>query len=103
MDQRTWRAILFMMFFAILFNGYNFLHRDEEPSAEISYSRFRHELAADNLKKVEFKGTEASGEFLERIQIVETVQGEENIREVFLFTGYSGHIRAKSYVSVLYA
>jgi cell division protease FtsH len=87
MDPKTWRAILLMIFFMSLFNiTYSFLRSDAKQSAEISYTRFRSELAGDNLKKVRFKGTDASGEFLEKIQVAATVQGEESTREVDSFT-----------------
>jgi cell division protease FtsH len=87
MDQSPWRTILLMMLLVLLVNiGYSFLVRDAEQSAEISYSRFRSELANNNLKKVRFKGAAASGEFLKKIQVVETVQGKEVKREVAAFT-----------------
>jgi len=87
MDQSPWRTILLMMVLVILVNfSYTLLVDDTEQRAEISYSRFRSELAGNNLKKVRFKGTAASGEFLKKIQIVETVQGREVKREVAAFT-----------------
>jgi cell division protease FtsH len=83
MNQSTWRTILLMMVVTILFNfGYNYLRRDAGQSAEISYSRFRSELAGNNLKKVRFKGAAVSGEFLKKVQVAETVQGKEVTRDV---------------------
>lgn len=87
MNQKAWRPFLVMMLFALLFNFfYSYLQHGEEQSAEISYSRFRSELAANNLKKISFKGTDASGEFLQKIQLTEPVQGKEATREVGRFT-----------------
>lgn len=87
MNQSTWRTILLMMLLVILFNiGYSYLSRDAEQSAEISYSRFRSELSGNNLKKVKFKGVAASGEFLKKIQVIETVRGKEVKREAAAFT-----------------
>ncbi|TWJ14315.1 ATP-dependent zinc metalloprotease FtsH [Geobacter argillaceus] len=87
MNQSTWRTILLMMVVTILFNfGYNYLRRDAGQSAEISYSRFRSELAGNNLKKVRFKGAAVSGEFLKKVQVAETVQGKEVTRDVGAFS-----------------
>ncbi len=87
MNQPIWRTILFMMVAATLFNiGYGFLQREAAQHAEISYSRFRSELAENNLKSVRFKGVGASGEFLKKVQVTETVQGREVTREVGAFT-----------------
>ena len=87
MNQSAWRTILFMMLIAVVFNlGYSYLRRDPGQSAEISYSRFRSELAGNNMKTVRFKGLAASGEFLKKIQVTETVQGKEVPREVSAFT-----------------
>ena len=43
-------------------------------------------MPGNNLKKVRFKGTAASGDFLKKIQVSETVQGKEVKREVGAFT-----------------
>ena len=87
MNRPTWRTILLMMLLAILFNiGYSYLLRDAGQIAEISYSRFRSELAGNNLKKIKFKGVAASGEFLKKIKVSESVQGKETVREVGAFT-----------------
>jgi cell division protease FtsH len=87
MNQSIWRTILLMMLLVVLFNiGYSYLARDAEQSAEISYSRFRSELAGNNLKTVRFKGTAASGEFLKKIQVADTVQGKKVKREAAVFT-----------------
>ncbi|HZV82149.1 MAG TPA: ATP-dependent zinc metalloprotease FtsH [Geobacteraceae bacterium] len=87
MNQPIWRTILVMMVAATLFNiAYGLLQREGAQRAEISYSRFRSELAGNNLKTVRFKGVGASGEFLKKVQVTETVQGKEVTREVGAFT-----------------
>lgn len=87
MNQSTWRTLLLMMLIAMLFNiGYSYLQRDAGQTAGISYSRFREELAANNLKKVSFKGVMVNGEFLKNIKVTETVQGKTGTREVDKFT-----------------
>lgn len=87
MNQSPWRTILLMMLLMILFNiGYSYMARDAAQSAEISYSRFRSELAGDNLKNVRFKGLTASGEFVKKVQITHMVQEKKVIREVGAFT-----------------
>ena len=87
MDQSAWRTMLYILSVMMLFNiGYNYLRRDAGETAEISYSRFRDELAGNNLKKIRFKGAEVNGEFLQKIKIAETVQDKEVTREVGTFT-----------------
>ncbi len=87
MNQQSWRPILYLLLAVMLFNlGYGFLRRDAAPTAEISYSRFRSELAGNNLKSITFKGIVASGEFLKKTPVTETVQGKEVTREVEHFT-----------------
>jgi cell division protease FtsH len=76
-----------MMAFALLFSFlYTYLQRGEEQRTDISYSRFRSELADNNVKKVSFKGMDASGEFRQKIQLTETVQGKDATRAVERFT-----------------
>lgn len=87
MNQPTWRPIIIMLLVLVLFNiGYSYLRRYEGQGAAISYSRFRDELSRNNLKTVKFKGVEASGEFLEKIRISETVGGKAVTRDVGAFT-----------------
>ena len=87
MKQPPWRTIVYIMAIAVLFNiGYSYMLRDAGQTVEISYSRFRAELAGNNLKKVSFKGAGVRGEFLHKIKLVETVQGKQITREVAAFT-----------------
>lgn len=87
MNQEYWRTIVLMMFLVVLFNiGYRYLMRDAVQRVEISYSRFRSELAGNNVKTVRFKGTGASGEFLKKIQVDEGTVEKEGAREAVAFT-----------------
>jgi cell division protease FtsH len=87
MNNSNWRVILLVILMVILANiGTSYFLRDTGQSAEISYSRFRSELAGSNLKKVTFKGIAASGEFLKKIKVPETVQGKVGTRETGAFT-----------------
>lgn len=87
MTQLAWRTFLMMMILSLLYSyGVGYLQREAGQIAEISYSRFRSELAGNNLKKVTFKGVDASGEFVKKIKIVETVREKDVTREVGAFT-----------------
>jgi len=87
MGQSVWRPLIVMLLFFLAFNLiYGLMLRKDEKGAAISYSRFRSELAADNLKSATFRGTAVSGEFRARISLKETVQGKEVTREAGSFT-----------------
>lgn len=87
MGQNVWRPLLAMMVFLVVFNlVYGVLYRDGARDAAISYSRFRGELASDNISKITFKGTSVSGEFRMKIKVAESAQGREVEREVSNFT-----------------
>lgn len=74
------------MLFMLLFNAYYaYLAQQELQSAEISYSRFRSELTADNIKKINIKGTAISGEFRTKTKVSEQVQGKAVVHEVSAF------------------
>lgn len=76
-----------MKAFALLFYFlYTYLQRGEEQRADISDSRFRSELADNNVKKVSFKGMDASGECRQKIQLTEPVRGKNATRAVERFT-----------------
>jgi len=87
MGQSVWRPLIIMLMFVVFFNlMYGLLLREGDKGAVISYSRFRAELTADNLKKVTFKGGTVSGEFRNKTKVGEFVQGKEVFREVSNFT-----------------
>ncbi len=87
MGQSLWRPLLLMFILILVFDlFYNMVaQQNAEQSADISYSRFREELAADNIKKVTIKGTALKGEFRKKITFTATVQEKKVAREVPAF------------------
>ncbi len=86
MSQPFWKKLLVIMLAIIVFNGYfAYLTQRGPQSAEISYSRFRCEIAADNVKKISIKGTTVRGEFRAKVKVSEQVQGKTVVREVSAF------------------
>ncbi|MBV5337977.1 MAG: ATP-dependent zinc metalloprotease FtsH [Deltaproteobacteria bacterium] len=87
MSQSFWKQMLVIMLFMILFNGYYaYLAQQNRQSAEISYSRFRSELTADNIKKIRIKGLLIGGEFRAKAKVNEQVQGKSIARDVSAFS-----------------
>jgi cell division protease FtsH len=87
MGQSIWRPLLLMFILVLVFDlFYNMVvQQSAEQGAEISYSRFREELAVDNIKKVTIKGTALKGEFRKKITVTATVQEKKVAREVTSF------------------
>lgn len=88
MGQSIWKPLLLMLVLVLLFDlFYNMIvSQTGEQSAEITYSRFRDELAADNIKQITIKGTSLKGEFRKKAKITQVVQGKEVTREITDFT-----------------
>ena len=87
MAQFPWRLFVIIMLFALLFKAsYSYLLIQDQNSATISYSRFRGELTADNIKKLIIKRASISGEFRTKIKVSEQVSGKEAVREVEAFS-----------------
>jgi cell division protease FtsH len=87
MSQPIWKQLLIIMLVMLLFNAYYaYLAQQGAQSAEISYSRFRSELTADNIKKITVKGTAVRGEFRAKVKVSEQVQGKAVLREVSAFS-----------------
>ena len=88
MGQSILRPLLVMLYFIILFNLlYGVLSRNTSPeSGTISYSRFRQESAADNLKKAVFKRLNITGEFRTKTKISAIQEGKETVREISRFS-----------------
>ena len=86
MSPSIWKQLLIIMLFMFLFNAYYaYLAQEGAQTAEISYSRFRSELAADNIKKIRIKGPIIGGEFRAKTKVSELVQGKIAVREVSSF------------------
>ena len=86
MFQSFWKQLIIILLFVFLFNAYfAYLAQQGTQSAEISYSRFRSELAVDNIRKITIKGTSLKGEFRSKVKVSEQVQGKAEVREVAAF------------------
>jgi cell division protease FtsH len=88
MWQTIWKPLLAMLVLIIVFNYfYNIIARQgESETAEITYSRFKDELAKDNIKKISVKGTAIKGEFRTKARITEEINGKNIVREISQFT-----------------
>jgi cell division protease FtsH len=87
MFQAFWKPLLIIMLFTLLFNAlYVYLVQQGAQTAEISYSRFRSELTADNIKKITIKGPIIGGEFRAKVKVNEQVQGKVVVREINSFS-----------------
>ena len=88
MGQSIWKPLLLMLVLVLMFDlFYNLMAKwTAQEGAEISYSRFREELAADNIKKASIRGFTVKGEFRNRIKITEIVQGKEGVRDIGAFS-----------------
>jgi len=87
MTPSFWKQILFFTLLILLYNAYSvYLVQQGAQTAEISYSRFRSELTADNIKKISIKGPNIGGEFRTKTKVNEQVQGKVAVREVSSFS-----------------
>ncbi len=88
MGQSIWKPLLIMLVLVLFFDlFYNMIMKQAaEEGAEISYSRFKDELGADNVKKISIKGTSVKGEFRAKTKITSVVQGKEVVRDFSNFT-----------------
>jgi cell division protease FtsH len=88
MGQSIWKPLLLMLVMVLLFDlFYNMIaSQTAEQTSEITYSRFREELASDNIKNIAIKGTSIRGEFRNKAKITQVVQAKETVREVSGFT-----------------
>ena len=87
MSPTFWKQMLIIMLCILLFNAYYaYLAQQGAQTAEISYSRFRSELTADNIKKISLKGPIIGGEFRAKVKVSEQAQGKTAVREVGSFS-----------------
>jgi cell division protease FtsH len=87
MFKPFWRQIVIFMLFMFIFNMYYaYLAQQGLQTAEISYTRFRSELTADNIKKIGIRGSVIRGEFRAKIKVSEQRQGKAAVREVSAFS-----------------
>ncbi|HEX5774015.1 MAG TPA: ATP-dependent zinc metalloprotease FtsH [Geomobilimonas sp.] len=88
MGPTFWKPLLIMLVLAVFFNLFYgmILQQTAERGAEISYSRFRQELTADNIGKVTLKGASIKGEFRTKVAVSTMVQGKQTTRQVSAFS-----------------
>lgn len=88
MGQSVWKPMLWMLVLIVAFNFfYTYIARQTvDGGAAISYSRFRGELAADNIKKVTLKGNAISGEFRNKVPITDPAASQQPARETIRFS-----------------
>jgi cell division protease FtsH len=71
MNKYFWRQAVAILVVVVIFN-YLYVKFGEnvpEPTASISYSRFKEELTRDNIEQVLFQGIEIFGEFREQVAL----------------------------------
>ncbi len=68
------------------FSYYLITMRNSTESAEISYSRFKDELAKETIKRVSFKGTSVKGEFRTKVKLPQLSAGKSSFQEVSQFS-----------------
>lgn len=87
MSPSFMKQFLIIMLFILLFETYYvYLAQQGARTAEISYSRFRSELTADNIKKITIKGPIIGGEFRAKTKVNKQVQEKVTVLEVSAFS-----------------
>ena len=84
MKQSIWKPLILMLILVLSFDlVYNMVISQMEGQVpEISYSRFRQELAADNIKNITVKGSSIKGEFRNKTNVSVMVNGKVTANEV---------------------
>jgi cell division protease FtsH len=87
MWQAVWKPLLLMLVLIVVFNFvYTYITgQGEGESAEISYSRFKEELARDNIKAVRIKGSVLKGDFRNKTKLSLLVAGKSTVTEISRF------------------
>jgi len=85
MNQSVWKPLII---FFVMIAAMNLLYAalvQQKGAGSISYTRFRQELAQDNIKSVAMKGLSVKGEFRRKITVDLVVQGGTAKRELTAF------------------
>ena len=87
MGQTIWRPLLITALLVLLLDLFYgaIVKQSAERGAEISYSRFRDELAADNVKKVTLRGNNVRGEFRAKVLLPATLEQKGELVGTALF------------------
>lgn len=88
MWQPVWKPLLAMLALVVLFNLVYTAMIGGKPgdTAEIPYSRFKEELAKDNVKEITFRGNSLKGELRQKIPVSVPPDGKGATRSVGKFT-----------------
>jgi cell division protease FtsH len=83
MKQSIWKSLFFILLMVLFLDLiYNLVTGPmEEKVTEISYSQFRQELGADNIKNITIKGSSIKGEFRNNTKAARTMNGKETARK----------------------
>ncbi len=83
MAPSIWKPLLLVMVLILAMDVlYTYVAREGQGAADISYSRFRQELAANNIRTVTIKGSSLKGEFRQATKVVQAIQGSDVTRTV---------------------
>lgn len=105
MGQSVWKPMIWIFALIIAFNflyGY-FAQQPGDGGVTVSYSRFKEELATDNIKKITIKGNGISGEFRKKVSLTDSVPGQPAVREATRFTTIKPAIEDPSLLADLQA
>lgn len=105
MGQSVWKPMIWVFVLIIAFNffyGY-FARQSGDGGASISYSRFKDELSADNIKMITIKGNGISGEFRKKVPLTDSVSGKPVVREAARFSTVKPAIEDPSLMAELLA
>jgi len=105
MGQSVWKPMLWIFALIIVFNFmYAFFAREAaDGGVPVSYSRFKDELAADNIAKITIKGNSISGEFRKKVTLTDSTHGQPATREAARFTTIKPAIEDPSLMADLQA
>lgn len=105
MGQSVWKPMLWIFALIIAFNFmYAFFAREAvDGGIPVSYSRFKLELAADNIAKITIKGNSISGEFRKKVTLTDSTHGQPATREAARFTTIKPAIEDPSLMADLQA
>lgn len=87
MGKSIWRPLLITGSIILLLNLFygSFVKQAAERGAEISYTRFRDELAANNVKKVTLRGNTVRGELRNKISVPAVLNQKSDLVQTSLF------------------
>jgi cell division protease FtsH len=87
MGKSIWRPLLITGLLVLLLNMFygSFVKQSAERGVEISYSRFRDELSANNVKKVTLRGNSVRGEFRTKVALPAVLNQKGQVVDTALF------------------